>query len=221
MTTTKSFKHLMAAFALAGVSASAMALTIVGPTNPSPTPPDGSPAPICWTLDAGGADTTFINACGPFSPAHSYDSGDLLFKQDTSDTGPGVETGSLAGSYTGSFTPSGDINSLTIKWDGPSAAKCLTSTFDCLLVVKDGNVTFARYLYNLSDLGWNGTDDIVLTGFWVGTGGSISHAAIYGATGEVCVRDCGPTRVPEPQILALLGLGLALGGLTLRRRRSN
>lgn len=209
MTTTKSFKHLLAAVALAGVSASAMAYTITAP-NPASDIPSGTPDPICWGTGTGN-DPDFMTGCGLGSLTQ-------VFKQDEG----GGETGTLAPSYKATFSngPDGSVANSLIVWEGGNFLDC---TIDCYVLVKDGDADPGRYLYNLKGL-WNGTDDLVLTGFWVNPAkGAISHVAFYGGVTD-CPRGdpkCTPTRVPEPQILALLGLGLALGGLTLRRRRSN
>ncbi|MEO5656840.1 MAG: PEP-CTERM sorting domain-containing protein, partial [Nitrospiria bacterium] len=60
----------------------------------------------------------------------------------------------------------------------------------------------AQYLFNLGDGNpflWNGTEQIVGTGFWPQQG-AISHIAFYGKTTT--------TSVPEPTMLLLLGSGL-------------
>ena len=113
----------------------------------------------------------------------------LLYKQDVG----GAETGSLAGSYTTTFdnTPQ-DPSEATITYDGgqyvgPTA----------YLLVKDGNNQPAWYLFNLTDLGWDGTETLDLSGFWIGKGG-ISHVSLYGQKAP----DGGTT-------VALLGLSMA------------
>jgi hypothetical protein len=77
---------------------------------------------------------------------------------------------------------------------------------DAFLLVKDGNQTPAWYLFDLS--GWDGMEDLVLTGFWPNQG-AISHVSLYGGTS---------TTVPEPGTLLLLGSGLV--GLALYGRKS-
>jgi hypothetical protein len=76
------------------------------------------------------------------------------------------------------------------------------------LYVKDGNHNPAFYIFNLTGV-WNGTDALVLSGFWPGPG-SISHVSLYTGPGTQRVPDAGGT-------LALMGV--ALGSLGLLRRK--
>lgn len=139
----------------------------------------------------------------------------LLYKADVGNaTSPAtVYSGTFAGSYTTVFSNTAfDPENATISYVSPMPAiTCGT----CYLVIKDGNATPSYYFYNLSLApGWNGTDDIIMTGFWPGSGplnGAISHVAIWGAS---------TASVPEPGLLALMGIGLTGMGIGLRRRSS-
>lgn len=122
---------------------------------------------------------------------------------------PTAYSGTFAGSYTTVFSNTEfDPSNATISYVAPMPAiVCGT----CYLVIKDGNQTPSYYFYNLSLApGWNGNDDIIMSGFWPGDG-AISHVAIWGAS---------TASVPEPGLLALMGIGLTGMGIGLRRRSS-
>jgi hypothetical protein len=89
-------------------------------------------------------------------------SASLLYKQDVG----GPETGSLAGSYETTFynTALDPKDALIDYVGGPIVAGT------AWLLVKDGNNSPAWYLFNLTTLGWNGTDDLNINNFWPGNG---------------------------------------------------
>ncbi|MDA3868672.1 MAG: hypothetical protein PF589_01710 [Gammaproteobacteria bacterium] len=125
-----------------------------------------------------------------------------LYKQNVL----GGEEGDLADSYTTTFTnSSSDPEDADIVYDGDEAetASCPT----CLLLVKDGNHQPAWYLFDLSSI-WDGMETINLRGFWPDQG-AISHVSLYGNDS---------TTVAEPQVLALLGMGLT--ALVVVRRKA-
>lgn len=123
----------------------------------------------------------------------------LLYKQDVG----GPESGSLASSYRTTFsnTPLDPADAL-IEYVGGDIVGPVA-----FLLVKDGNQTPAWYLFNLTNLGWDGMDDLSLSGFWPNRG-AISHVALYGKT----------TSVPEAGALLLFGTGL-VGLVGYRRAR--
>lgn len=111
----------------------------------------------------------------------------------------GLESGDLGSYLTTTFTDT--------PLDPMNAEIVVDSTLPYipeLLLVKDGNQSPAWYAFLLDD--WNGSETIVLNGFWPNQG-SISHVAMYGSA-----------PVPEPATLLLLGTGLlGLAGATRRK----
>ena len=117
----------------------------------------------------------------------------LLYKKDV---GPGPDTGPFSGSYKTTFSNTSDDpeDALVDYQSGPAISGSI------YLYVKDGEHSPAFYLFLIT--GWNGTDDLVLDGFWPNQG-AISNIAIYGSNG---------TQVPDGGTTALL-LGLGLSGI--------
>lgn len=127
--------------------------------------------------------------------------GDECYKDNVG----GSESGPLAGSYqTEYFNSPTDPKDATITYMGGAVAAP-----EVFLLVKDGNQDPAWYLFNLTSMGWNGTDTLELNEFWPNQG-AISHVALYCETGHG-VPDVGAT-------FSLLGSSL-LGLAWFARRR--
>lgn len=185
--TTKAMKKILSLLLAAGLACSAFALDI--------NPLSGTLNVTRWEGDQ--TSQAQIDA----TIAAFLGSATFQYKQDQG----GGESGALAGSYNTVFlnTPT-DPSGATITYTG--GAVLADTRF---LLVKDGNATPAWYLFNLTALGWNGTDTLNLANFWPNQG-AISHVSLYG--GGTSVPDSGTT-------VALLGASLLALGM-LRRRFS-
>lgn len=120
------------------------------------------------------------------------------FKDDVG----GVNSGAYADDYNVQWDPDTDPSGGTLSWLGPD-----TITDALYLGVKDGNNADYYYIFDISS--WNGTEDIVLSGFWPDNG-AISHLSIF------CGGDV--PQIPEPGSLVIWG-ALGIVGLVAARSR--
>ncbi len=128
------------------------------------------------------------------------------------DVGAAGDTGAMAAHYTTTFSNSASDPANALIDHVGTQSIVSNSTNPAWMLVKDGNNSPAWYLFNLTTLGWNGTEDLVLTGFWPGEG-AISHVALYGsATGTTTT-----TSTPDGGTTVTL-MGAALCGLAGVRR---
>jgi hypothetical protein len=120
----------------------------------------------------------------------------------------GNEAGTLAGSYNTEYLNSAsDPSDAKITYTGGT----VLSGSPIFLLVKDGSTAPSWYVFDIS--GWNGTDNLRLSGFWPEQG-AISHVSIFvgvpnGGNGE---------QVPDPGSTMVL-LGIALTSIGLIRRK--
>lgn len=166
-------------------SAGAVTISITPATNPQ------------WTgnNNANMNENQIANAIG-FAPGALTE----VYKQNVDEAN---DSGDFSTSYQTTFqnSPSDPQDCLIDYISGPSI-----TGGSIYLYVKDGNSSPAWYVFDIT--GWNGTDDLALTGFWPDNG-AISHVALLRGQSP-SVPDAGAT-------IALLGLGLGSIGL-LRRK---
>jgi len=130
-----------------------------------------------------------------------------------------ISNGNNEGEHTDDYYRDFQTNTFEIAFNStPGPNNPLTESIDCIygcyLAVKDGNHPVRPYyFYDISS--WNGVDTINGSDFWRDERGSISHVSIWQGY-EVAVKDKPPGNVPEPSVIALIGLGLL--GFTFKKR---
>ncbi|MDH3772181.1 MAG: PEP-CTERM sorting domain-containing protein [Nitrospirota bacterium] len=201
---TKFTMFLGGAVMLVGLSTTAFALTL------SPTMPPSDVTSIPSDVN-GGNDITLLET---LMPGMNFS---LAYKGDTD---PMTTEGPFDPAYTISFGLDGmatdDWDSFEINFIGMAGDEIdCSAAGSCQLVVKDGNQMPARFIFDLGGGTWNGTEQIVGSGFWSDpTQGSISHVGIYtkDGTGNGPGGDLSGT-MPEPATTLLIGSGLLGFGL--------
>lgn len=181
-----------AALAVVAVAINAQALSI--------TPTTGSTVPTITRWEGNDTSQSDIDA----AIASILGTSTELYKQDV---GAGSDIGTLAASYKTTFSndPDDPADAL-IEYEGGNIVGPTA-----FLLVKDGKQVPAWYLFNLTALGWNGTADLALTGFWPDQG-AISHVTLYGTEGgDVPGTPDGGT--------TLLLLGAVMAGFAALRRK--
>ena len=184
-------------------------LLLVGPTAQALvlTPDDcsvGGGSVTCWHLSSNSQPSaddieTLVGSSGDLGQVYKAQVG-------------GNDEGIAESWYDATFSNSStDPEDALIEWVGSGLDKITGD--EIYLLVKDGNTSPPGYVFDISSL-WNGTDDIVLEGFWPGRG-AISNVTIFAGDGG----GSPPQGVPEPGIAALLGFGLIGIGVVGRNRK--
>ncbi len=139
-----------------------------------------------------------INQVIAWINTHTSDNISTLLYKDEEDG----EEGTIPGSYETNFTWADDDSGGTISYTGGDIAT------DAWLLVKDGSISPSWYLFDLTNLNWDGIDPLVIGSFWPGSG-AISHVSLYGST----------SAVPLPSAISFLAIGLlGLAGVSRRKK---
>ena len=109
----------------------------------------------------------------------------------------------LAGSYETTWLPTGQKEYGFVDYVGGDYVAA-----PAYLLAKDGAAGW--FFYDLTALGWTGTERISLGQLWPNQG-EYSHISIYGTKGTSVL-------IPEPGTMILLGLGLLGVGIVARKR---
>jgi len=190
---------LVVVVANAVMAAQSVAALTLSPSTPmcAGPAPNAAPCLVAFNDDQGSSDVDWLADLGIDAS--------LAYKQNV---GENVSEGPAMGWYSTDFDPDVEPENATITWNGPGVIACPI----CYLIVKDGNSTPARYLFDLSY--WDGLETIALTGFWLGRG-SISHVALYFS------ENIDTQLIPEPVTLLLFGTGAGITAARLRRRQAS
>ena len=180
------------------------------PNNPS----DGSTLWYIWGNETAvpEIDSAISSYLGDSKELYKSDYIGPIKDEDGQIVEDGLEFGSdskeYADQYETRFNPfeEGDPTNAYITFTGSDAIVGATH-----LLVKDGAATPAWYFFDITDL-WDGKTKISLLNFWEGSTGAISHVSLYGPNG---------TKVPEPGMVILLGIGLIGLALFSRKRLLN
>lgn len=134
-----------------------------------------------------------------------------LYKSDFDN---GAESGLFANAYDTTYSDldaDSEPATATVKAMGTDSPIMAGDYSDLWGLAKDGNNSPAWYGWDLLDLGWDGSSDLVFDSLWSNRSGAISHVSIFGTKGPTA-------RVPAPGIVGLLGLGLIGLGLCSKRQ---
>ena len=220
----KNFTALAALALLLGLTTNANALSITpcgtyaGPNADPADPADPADQTFdCKHITVSGASnpTEEINLIEAAFGLSTESGLNLLYKSDFADALSGVEdpnnNAAFDPFYSTTYSATTDPTGATISYTG-GATDPQISCPDCYLFVKDGAGTPNAYAFNLGTLAdiavWDNhdTNPLVLTGFWAGVTGAISHVALYGTS-----------VVPVPAAVWLFGTAL-LGFIGFSRR---
>ncbi len=162
----------------------------------------GSDADDCWGVGTTGQESSNPWVTGGWTP--------LVSDPNLSDSDPG--TTGAAGGFNFSLTATvGPPGVWSLGWTDTGTH--LPFTMDLVVVLSAGNAGFASYLFEDELFQTNGTGAGTFLVTFAGTA-PLTSFAIY----QSDLRQITNTNVPEPTVLALVGIGL-LGAAGFRSRR--